>query len=154
MKILLIIVIVIVVLIGGVSLMMFSNNQKIPKNLGVKDGKLAAMPSSPNAVSSQTEIEEKRVEPLPFNGDLTSSKSAILKVLERYGSVEIITNSDNYIHAVHTTKTMKFRDDLEFYFAEDERVIHFRSASRVGYSDRGLNRERYQKIASSYAELS
>lgn len=153
MRILFIVLIVLVVLIGGVSLMMFFNNKKVPENIGVKDGKLAEMPSSPNAVSSQTDVEEKRVEPLPFKGNLQASKSAVLNVLKQYGDTEIVTNSGNYIHAVHTTKAMKFRDDLEFYFAENESLIHFRSASRVGYSDRGLNRERYQKITSLYSKL-
>ena len=152
MRILLIVLIVIVVLIGGVSIMMIVKNQKTPENLGVTSGKLAPVPSSPNAVSSQTDIEEKRVDPLPFKSDLDSSKAAVLKALGEYGDIEVMSDSKNYIYAVHTTKTMRYRDDLEFYFDEGEQVVHFRSASRVGYSDRGLNRERYNKLAEIYSQ--
>ena len=152
MKIIKVVLLLFIILIVGVSIMMVFQNLKTPENLGVTSGKLAPMPSSPNAVSSQTEIEEKRVAPLPFKSDLASSKTAVLKALENYGNVEVITNSDNYIYAIHTTKTMRYRDDLEFYFDEAEQVIHFRSASRVGYSDRGLNRARYDAIAKSYQQ--
>ncbi len=150
MRIVKIVLLVIVVLIGGVGIMMYFQNQKTPENLGVTSGKLAPMPSSPNAVSSQTDIEEKRVQPLPFKVDLPRSKESVLKALESYGGIQVITNTPNYVHAIHTTKTMRYRDDLEFYFDEGEQVVHFRSASRVGYSDRGLNRARYNTIAEYY----
>ena len=55
-----------------------------------------------------------------------------------------------YFHAVSTTITMKYHDDLEFYFDEQAGLVHFRSASRVGYSDRGLNRERYNRLIDLY----
>lgn len=154
MRILKILLLVIVVLIGGLSITMVYKNQKTPENLGITSGQLAPMPSSPNAVSSQTDSEEKRVNPLSFKTDLASSKTAVLKALESYGSIEVLTNTSNYIHAIHTTKTMRYRDDIEFYFDESARVIHFRSASRVGYSDRGLNRARYNKLSSIYSSLS
>jgi uncharacterized protein (DUF1499 family) len=40
---------------------------------------------------------------------------------------------------------MGFVDDVEFYFP-DEPIIHVKSASRIGYSDFGVNRERVEKI--------
>jgi uncharacterized protein (DUF1499 family) len=40
---------------------------------------------------------------------------------------------------------MGFVDDVEFFFP-DSAVIHMRSASRVGYSDFGVNRKRLEKI--------
>jgi uncharacterized protein (DUF1499 family) len=138
------------VVLGFVSLQMFFKNKKIPENIGVREGKLAPVPSSPNAVSSQTDVREKHVAPLPFKGGLKISKAALKAVLEQYGGVEIISESDHYIHAVSTTRWMKFKDDLEFYFDSDEEKIHFRSASRVGYSDLGLNRKRYQRLRELY----
>jgi uncharacterized protein (DUF1499 family) len=37
-------------------------------------------------------------------------------------------------------------DDVEFYLPEADSVVHFRSGSRVGHSDFGVNRERVRKI--------
>ena len=129
---------------------MFVKNNITPKDLGVKDGKLAKMPNSPNAVSSQTDIEEKRVEPLIFSGDLENSKSKILNIIANYKTAEIVKNEKNYIHVIFKTSGMKYKDDVEFYFDESNKLIHFRSASRVGYSDMGLNKERYNEIKNKY----
>jgi uncharacterized protein (DUF1499 family) len=141
------VLIFIAALITLMALFMIVKNMRIPSNLGVNQGKLAPMPKSPNAVSSQSEDPEKKVEPFPFKGTLNESKEQIKKALEAYGNVRIVTEEEQYIHAVCTTGTMKYHDDLEFYFNEKESVIHFRSASRVGYSDMGLNRERYERLS-------
>jgi uncharacterized protein (DUF1499 family) len=61
--------------------------------------------------------------------------------------------SETYIHVVAVTPLMRYRDDVEFFFDEDASLIHFRSASRVGYSDKGLNRQRYEAIAKAYASI-
>lgn len=140
------ILIVILLIITLIVLFMVRKNLKTPANLGVVGGKLASMPKSPNAVSSQSDDPEKKIEPIPFIGDLNESKEKILKALLAYGNMKIVTDDNNYIHAVNTTGKMKYHDDLEFYFDEKLELIHFRSASRIGYSDMGLNRKRYDSL--------
>jgi len=125
-------------------------NLSVPAGLGVTDGKLAEVPSSPNAVSSQTGEAGKRVDPLPFKGSLSESKARLLGVLQGYGGIEIVKDDGAYIHAVATTAGMRFKDDLEFAFNEQAAIIDVRSASRVGYSDGGLNRERYEALRKAY----
>jgi uncharacterized protein (DUF1499 family) len=140
-------VVAVLLLIGG---FMFYKNNSLPQQLGVVNGQLAPVPSSPNGVSSQTQVITKQVAPLPFRGTLQDSKNKIIKSISSYPGTCIITQEDRYIHSVFTTPTMKFKDDVEFYFDESQQVIHFRSASRVGYSDMGMNRSRYQEIKNSY----
>jgi len=142
-------IIVLSIVILSVAFMFIKNNMT-PRNLGVKDGKLYEMPNSPNAVSSQTDDEEKKVEPLSFRGDFEESKAKIVEIISTYKGTEIIKNEKNYIHVVFKTDGMGFKDDVEFYFDETTERIHFRSASRVGYSDMGLNRKRYEEIKSEY----
>jgi uncharacterized protein (DUF1499 family) len=125
-------------------------NNKAPNGLGANNGKLAELSKKPNNVSSQTDDKEKYVEPLNFIDDLTKSKSIIISILEEYPGAKIIKDENNYIYAIFTTGTMKYKDDVEFYFDENSNVIHYRSASRIGYSDMGLNRERYNAIAQKY----
>jgi uncharacterized protein (DUF1499 family) len=126
-------------------------NQKTPPTIGVKNGQFAPMPRTPNAVSSQSETEATRVDPIPFKqSGLKESKKAILQILDTFKDIDIIKEEKNYIHAVSTTVTLHFHDDLEFFFDERIRAIHFRSASRVGYSDLGLNRKRYNQLLSAY----
>lgn len=135
-----------------VIIFIISCSNVIPKNIGIKNGKLAEMPRSPNAVSSQTNITEKHVDPFKFNGNLQNTKKIIIKIIKETSNAKIITQNQNYIHVVYTTKIMKFKDDVEFYFDNKAKLVHFRSASRVGYSDMGLNRKRYNQIKNKYLE--
>jgi len=41
---------------------------------------------------------------------------------------------------------MRFVDDVEFYFDEKEKMVHIRSASRLGKGDMGVNRKRMELI--------
>lgn len=140
----------VLILVAALALFMALENTRVPSGLGVEGGKLAPMPKSPNAVSTQTEDIEKQVEPFPFRGDLKETKEAIKQVLRAYGSIEIRKEDETYLHAVSTTRGMKFHDDIEFYFDETSSLVHFRSASRVGYSDMGLNRARYDRFFELY----
>lgn len=75
-------------------------------------------------------------------------------MLKSYKGIEIKQNDEQYVHAVFTTKGFKFKDDIEFYFNDAAQQIEFRSASRVGYSDWGVNRERYDEMRSRYFNIS
>ena len=120
-------------------------NNKVP-NLGVKDGQLKDLPTSPNAVSSQTKDSKRYVDPLVLQ---SNSYDILINILNELDEVKIVKKNPNYIHAVFSTR-IGFKDDVEFYFDEDNKVIHFRSASRLGYSDMGKNKERYKKIKDLY----
>lgn len=146
MKIFFIIIAIITLLI----IFMFIKNNNIPRNIGVNKGSLAPMPNKPNAVSSQTDIMEKRVEPLKFRGDLDNSKKLIIESINEFKNMKIIKNEKNYLYVVFATEKMKYKDDVEFYFDEYKKIIHFRSASRVGYSDMGVNKKRYEEIKKAY----
>jgi len=41
---------------------------------------------------------------------------------------------------------LRFIDDVEFVFDDATKMIQFRSASRTGYSDLGVNRRRMEEI--------
>lgn len=139
---------VILTLLG---LTLYVKNNKTPANIGVTNGVLAPIPRSPNAVSSQTSDKNKKVDPFPFKKGLPESKTAILEVLEAFTGLEIMQEEKNYIYAVSTTPKMGFHDDIEFFFDERTKVIHFRSASRIGYYDMGVNKERYNLLRKAYA---
>lgn len=135
------------------AMFMVLKNMKTPPGLGFANGRLAPLPATPNAVSSQAENADRRVEPLPFKEDLDATKAAVREALKAYGGIEIVREEEHYIHAVAATRLMRYRDDLEFYFDEAAGVVHFRSASRVGYSDRGVNRKRHIRLAELYTLL-
>jgi uncharacterized protein (DUF1499 family) len=120
--------------------------------LGIADGKLTPCPDSPNCVSSQSEDPRHYIEPLHFTGPLEVARKKLIQVLHSMGGVKIITETNNYFHVAFTSRLFRFVDDVEFYIVENGSVIHVRSASRVGYSDLGVNRKRIEKIRKAMAK--
>lgn len=117
--------------------------------LGVNNGQLAVCSNKPNCVSSQAEDRQHYIDPLLFTGDLVNAREAVLAILEKTKRVNLVTHEKNYLHAEFTSAVFRFVDDVEFYFLEDSpnlTSIHIRSASRVGYSDMGVNRKRMEAI--------
>jgi uncharacterized protein (DUF1499 family) len=53
---------------------------------------------------------------------------------------------DGYLWATFTTRLVRFVDDVELRMVSTDGIIHVRSASRVGYSDLGVNRRRVEKL--------
>lgn len=117
--------------------------------LGVNQGQLAACSNKPNCVSSQAQDREHYIDPLLFHGDLEHALQAIIRILQQTKRVNIVIKEANYLHAEFTSALFRFVDDVEFYFVEESpnlTTIHIRSASRVGYSDLGVNRKRMESI--------
>ena len=106
---------------------------------GLVDGKLAPCGAAPNCVSSETNTQlEKQIAPL--KGSLKSAKAAIIAT-----GGTITMETEGYISATYITKIFKFVDDVEIR-RHNKDEVHIRSASRVGYSDRGVNRQRTDSI--------
>jgi len=120
----------------------------IKKDLGVRDGKLTELAKKPNCVSSQASNASKQVNPLKYSVDLKVQMDKVVNAISDMPGVEIKQKSDNYVYAVFTTKIMRFKDDVEVYLDDESKTLHFRSASRVGYSDLGVNRKRYEAFVS------
>ncbi|ANU11016.1 mercuric reductase [Planococcus antarcticus DSM 14505] len=136
----------------GITNMVIKNNVK-PK-LGVENDRLKGMPSTPNAVSSQSSSKDKYVAAWSYNGSKNDAKKNLTGMLKGYEGVIIVQNEENYVYAVAKSKTMKFKDDIEFYFNDTAQQIEFRSASRIGYSDAGVNRKRYDEMSTRYSNIS
>ncbi len=126
-------------------------NMKTPTYLGHKDGKLAPMPTKPNAVSTQTEFEDKKVAALPFKANTEQTLAAVTKALTEMANNEVKVNDNNYIYTVFTSAKMRYHDDVELYLDEESKMLHFRSQSRAGYSDMGVNRKRYEQFSALYS---
>jgi len=123
---------------------------KSKKPIGIVNGKLHPCPKSPNCVSTQATDNKQKIDPIRFSGSLDEAKDKIINIINSLKRSKIITNKDNYIHAEFRTATFKFVDDVEFLFDESEKIIHFRSRARLGYSDMGVNRKRMDNIRIKY----
>ena len=119
---------------------------KSKKPIGIVDGKLHPCPKSPNCVSTQVIDEKQKMEPINYSGSQKDAKAKIISIINSLKRSKIITNEENYIHIEFRTAIFRFVDDVEFLFDDKEKLIHFRSRARMGYSDMGVNRKRMKEI--------
>jgi uncharacterized protein (DUF1499 family) len=122
-------------------------------NLGITNQLLAPCPNSPNCVVSQNGDEKHSIDPITYSVDRETAQKTLLQVLTVVPRTKVVEETDNYIHALAKSRIFKFVDDVEFYFPTDEKVIHLRSASRMGDSDLGVNRRRMEQIRLALRDL-
>lgn len=121
-----------------------------PKNLGIRDGRLAACPAKPNCVCSQSDSRQHRIEPLKYSGAPERAMARLQEMVERMPRTSLIDKVEGYLYFQCASKLLGFVDDLEFYCQPEESCIHVRSASRLGYSDMGVNRKRVETIREEF----
>jgi len=125
-------------LIGVLS---FGCSGRKPENLGLQKGRLAHCPSSPNCVSSQ-----ENDAPLAYTGSGEQAMARLSRVVGAMRGARLETLDADYLHATFKSYLFGFVDDVEFYLDREKGLIHFRSASRLGYWDLGANKRRMKKI--------
>ena len=104
-------------------------------------------PQKPNCVSTQTTQKDKKMDTLSFNSNTEEVKSLITKIVLQEPRTQLIKDQDNQLHFTFKSRIFGFVDDVEFLIDPIEKKIHFRSASRTGYSDLGVNRKRMTKLS-------
>lgn len=140
-------------LLGAALPVLWLINARIPppNNLGASNSRLAACPDSPNCVSSQSTQPASRVEPLPFSGSPEAALARLRSLLHPLPRVHLAREEGDYLHYEFRTRICRFVDDVEFLLDRSSGVIHVRSASRLGYSDLGANRQRVESIRSLWS---
>lgn len=114
---------------------------------GLINHKLTPCPNKPNCINSEFEDATAHYyAPIPYTTeDKEKLVSYIINTIQQSGGV-IKTQQANYIAATYTSKLFRYVDDLEIRIDDTNQLIHIRSASRVGHSDFGVNRERAEKF--------
>ena len=113
---------------------------------------LAQCPSTPNCVSTSDTGETHYIAPITIEGDPDAAWQRLQDILTEDGSYEITGSAPHYIRAEATTPILRFTDDVEFLLNRDAEQIEMRSASRIGRSDMGTNRERLEDLRSRMRE--
>jgi len=109
---------------------------------------LSPCPDSPNCVSTQS--DGNAMTPLPYMGTMKKSQENLITILRGMKGCTITKDEPGHIHAEFRSALFGFVDDVTFIFDNDTRLIHFRSASRTGYYDFGVNRKRMEEISKMY----
>ena len=131
----------------GAFLAMRSIPTQKPTELGYSGNRFEPCPSDKrNCVCSTDQDERFNVAPINCKQSPQATFDRLKRLLEEWEGYEVVTKTDSYLHVEFTSRWMRFTDDLEFQLVADQGVIHVRSASRIGYSDLGANRDRVEKI--------
>lgn len=138
---------------GAATLAVQARTVGMPPGLGVRDGRLAPCPASPNCVTSQADPGDSLhyLPPVPLTAPAAEAQQRIRELLAGEPRVELLRDEPGYIHAVFRSATMAFPDDVELYLDEAAGLIHFRSASRLGQGDLGVNRRRMEDLSARLA---
>lgn len=125
---------------------LFSLSGKRPADLGVADGRLKSCPRSPNCVSSDAADRSHAVDALAIKGPADKAWQAAKRAAAELPGAAIVSSTEDYLHVECTSRLMGFVDDLELHLRPASGEIAVRSASRLGYSDMGVNRKRVEML--------
>ena len=121
------------------------------KNLFILFLLLCGLVSPSSAIASHIELqpcievshcvrEELNVE------KIDSPYKKVKSIVENFPRTEIVELDGDYLHAEVTSRIMKYVDDLEISYLPENNNLVFRSESRVGDGDFGVNRKRVDLI--------
>jgi uncharacterized protein (DUF1499 family) len=112
----------------------------------MRDGRLRPCPATPNCVSTQATDAAHRMSPIPFTETPAEAMARLVRVVEGMPRARIVVRDGDYLRAEYRSLVFRFVDDVEFIVDGAAGVIHFRSASRVGRGDLGVNRRRMREV--------
>ena len=107
---------------------------------------LAPCPTSPNCVSTQAQDAGHASAPIRYRKSRVEAKEALKEVIRSLPRTKLVEEDEAYLHYEFTSLLMRFVDDVEFLFDDETKTLHFRSASRTGYGDLGVNRTRMEQV--------
>lgn len=118
--------------------------------------RFAPCPDSPNCVSTQAPAADKThaIQPITYSGSMAVAHQRLLAIIQALPRTTLITNEANYLHVEFRSRLFRFVDDVEFYLDDTHHLIHFRSASRLGRGDLGVNRKRMEEIRQRFMAAS
>jgi len=141
-------------LVVGFAVMMMGCANSRPARVGVTNGQLMACPASPNCVCSQATDKEHAIAPLTYQGTAEDALSRLLALIRDTKRTTVVTAQERYLHVEFRSAFFRFVDDVEFHIDDAQKTIHFRSASRLGSSDFGVNRKRMEAIRQRFEKMS
>ena len=70
----------------------------------------------------------------------------LIDILKNTPRIKIINIKEDYLHALATSRVMKFIDDIEIKKSEKSNILKVKSKSRTGFYDLGVNKRRINTL--------
>jgi uncharacterized protein (DUF1499 family) len=121
-----------------------------PGDLGIRSGKLKDCPNKPNCVQSHLASDDAHfISPITYISPRSEEQKRLKNLLQTMPRTSLVKEEDGYLYYEFTSLLMRYVDDVEFFLDDTTKLIHVRSASRLGHSDLGVNRKRIESIRTS-----
>jgi uncharacterized protein (DUF1499 family) len=121
------------------------------KIIWVQDGKLIACGKRPNCVCSEDSNNDFLIPPISYSSQTLLAWKVLLEVLQDMGG-RVEQGDDSFVHVTFRSTIFRFIDDVCCRLDKEDEIIHIRSASRVGYSDFGVNRKRVEELRKRFVK--
>ena len=79
-------------------------------------------------------------------GNVDKSFKELIEILKNTPRVKIVNIKEDYLHALATSRIMKFIDDIEIKKSEKNNILEVKSKSRTGFYDLGVNKRRINTL--------
>jgi uncharacterized protein (DUF1499 family) len=109
---------------------------------------LAPCPSRPNCVSTRAQDAGHAIASYRYRKSKAEAKEALKEIVRSLPRTKLVEEDEAYLYYEFTSFLFRFVDDVEFLLDDETKTVHFRSASRTGYGDFGVNRRRMEEIRS------
>lgn len=114
---------------------------------------LRPCPGTPNCVSTEAADARHAIPAVPFRGTPEAAQAHARGALLQDPRTRIVLEAPGYLRAEARSRMIRFVDDVEVVVDAPARVLRFRSASRVGRSDLGVNRRRMERFTERFRAL-
>ena len=110
---------------------------------------LAPCPTSPNCVSTEAASTDSRhaMPAVPFADAPAAAQARAKAALLAEPRTSLTLEATGYLRAEATSLLFRFVDDVEVVVDPTAHVFRFRSASRLGEGDMGVNRTRMLRVS-------
>lgn len=132
-----------------------TSSTHIQSNVTTTESLLPPCPNKPNCVCSVFPDDKARyIAPLPVSETPITTLKKLNKAIIATGG-EIISSNEQGINAIYRSSLylylgFGFIDDVNLRIDAEAGLVQLRSASRTGYYDFGVNRERIEAIKAAY----
>jgi uncharacterized protein (DUF1499 family) len=107
-------------------------------------------PPRPNCVSTEDADPPHHIEPMALHGSPPAAIACLRAVLAALPRTVVTQPAALALHAEVTSLLWRFVDDVDVVADPTGGLLRFRSVSRVGYSDLGVNRARMEDVRARY----
>ena len=120
-----------------------------PASLGARGGALSACLPTPNCIKSETGGSNR---PFVLVENTGQAWRSVIDVTRSQSRTLLRTETGSYAHFEVRSVVFRFVDDLELLWDEAAGVVHYRSASRLGAWDLGVNARRVGRLEAALVE--